>query len=204
VPRPRLCVGVSSNVKRIRTPTQSRGRGTQDGPAGHFRRPALQRMPKTPRKTGSWNPPPRPPRSRLYPRSGGTSRQTRSRPRSNRLARTCGSTSSSRRRRAAESLLGKFRPWPAIFIRPERTSQQQSWRTIVRRRGGPFSPKIEGGLSNSPPTLNSRLASPRMRRIQILVQKRGLTPYQMRGPDSKPRLVRSLSPFLGPSGNYVD
>ena len=28
VPRPRLCVGVSSNVKRIRTPTQSRGRGT--------------------------------------------------------------------------------------------------------------------------------------------------------------------------------
>jgi hypothetical protein len=28
VPRPRLGVGVSSNVKRIRTPTQSRGRGT--------------------------------------------------------------------------------------------------------------------------------------------------------------------------------
>jgi hypothetical protein len=28
VPRPRLCVGVSSNVKRIRTPTQSRGPGT--------------------------------------------------------------------------------------------------------------------------------------------------------------------------------
>ena len=26
VPRPRLCVGVSSNVKRIHTPTQSRGR----------------------------------------------------------------------------------------------------------------------------------------------------------------------------------
>ena len=32
VPRPRLCVGVSSNVKQIRTPTQSRGRGTQNRP----------------------------------------------------------------------------------------------------------------------------------------------------------------------------
>ncbi len=29
MPRPRLCVGVSSHVKRVRTPTQSRGRGTQ-------------------------------------------------------------------------------------------------------------------------------------------------------------------------------
>jgi REP element-mobilizing transposase RayT len=29
VPCPRLCVGVSSNVKQIRTPTQSRGRGTR-------------------------------------------------------------------------------------------------------------------------------------------------------------------------------
>jgi hypothetical protein len=33
VPRPRLCVGVSSNVKRIRTPTQSRGRGTRPQPS---------------------------------------------------------------------------------------------------------------------------------------------------------------------------
>src|ERR1700677_4760504 len=29
VPRPRLCVGVSSTVERVRTPTQSRGCGTQ-------------------------------------------------------------------------------------------------------------------------------------------------------------------------------
>ena len=36
MPRPRFCVGVSSNVRRIRTPTPSRGRGTRaewaDGP----------------------------------------------------------------------------------------------------------------------------------------------------------------------------
>ena len=31
VPRPRLGVGVSSNVKLIRTPTQGRGRGTRFG-----------------------------------------------------------------------------------------------------------------------------------------------------------------------------
>jgi hypothetical protein len=36
VPRPRLCVGVSSNVKRIRTPTQSRGRGTPPGTLSVF------------------------------------------------------------------------------------------------------------------------------------------------------------------------